>query len=117
IDRVANEIFEIEDGGIQFYPGNYSQFQQLKRDRLTRALELRELAEREFKKLKESSEDLTQWARQNPKFATRAEAMRRRVDEERARLDAEAMPVLTRRKIKVEFDTERGSSLVLEAAG
>jgi ATP-binding cassette subfamily F protein 3 len=39
------------------------------------------------------------------------------VAEERARLDAEAMPVLTRRKIKVEFEAERGSSLVLDAAG
>jgi ATP-binding cassette, subfamily F, member 3 len=117
IDRVANEIFELEDGKIQIYPGNYSQYQELKRTRLERALELRELAEREFKKLKASAEDLTQWARQNPKFATRAEAMRRKVAEERARLDAEVMPVLTRRKIKVEFDTERGSSLVLEAVG
>ncbi|MDQ2682466.1 MAG: ATP-binding cassette domain-containing protein [Chloroflexota bacterium] len=115
IDRVANEIFEIEDGKIQVYPGNYSQFQQLKRDRLERALELRELAEREFKKLKESAEELTQWARQNPKFATRAEAMRNKMAAERARLDAEKMPVLTRRKIKVEFDADRGGSLVLEA--
>jgi ATP-binding cassette subfamily F protein 3 len=117
IDQVANEIFELEDGKIQIYPGNYSQYQELKRNRLERALELRELAEREFKKLKASAEDLTQWARQNPKFATRAEAMRRKVADERARLDAEAMPVLTRRKIKVEFEAERGSSLVLEAKG
>jgi ATP-binding cassette subfamily F protein 3 len=43
--------------------------------------------------------------------------MRRKVADERARLDAEAMPVLTRRKIKVEFEAERGSSLVLEAKG
>jgi ATP-binding cassette subfamily F protein 3 len=117
IDRVANEICELEDGKIQVYPGNYSQFRDMKRNRLERALELRELAEREFKKLKASAEDLTQWARQNPKFATRAEAMRRRVTDERARLDAEAMPVLTRRKIKVEFEAERGSTLVLQADG
>ena len=117
IDRVANEIFEIEDGGIQVYPGNYTQFQELKRTRLLRALDLRELAEREFKKLKESSEDLTQWARQNPKFATRAEAMRRKVQDERARLDAEKMPVLTRRQIKFSFDTERGGTIVLQANG
>ena len=117
IDKVANEIFELEDGKIQVYPGNYSQYRDLKRNRLERALELRELAEREFKKLKESAEELTQWARQNPKFATRAEAMRKRVAEERARLDAEKMPVLTRRKIKVEFDTDRGSDLVLSADG
>ena len=117
IDRVANEIFELEDGKLQVYPGNYSQYRELKRCRLERAMELRELAEREFKKLKESAEELTQWARQNPKFATRAEAMRRKMAEERARLDAEGLPVLTRRKIKVEFDTERGSTLVLQADG
>jgi ATP-binding cassette subfamily F protein 3 len=117
IDKVANEIFELEDGKLQVYPGNYSQYRELKRSRLERALELRELAEREFKKLKESAEELTQWARQNPKFATRAEAMRRKMAEERARLDAEKMPVLTRRKIKVEFETDRGSELVLTADG
>ena len=117
IDRVANEIFEIEDGGIQVYPGNYSQFVEAKRNRLERALELRELAEREFKKLKESAEELTQWARQNPKFATRAEAMRRKMADERARLDAEKMPVLTRRKVKIDFEGERGSEIVLRAEG
>jgi ATP-binding cassette, subfamily F, member 3 len=117
IDRVANEICELEDGKIQVYPGNYSQFREMKRNRLERALELRELAEREFKKLKASAEELTQWARQNDKFASRAEAMRRKVAQERARLDAEAMPVLTRRKIKVEFEAERGSTLVLQADG
>ena len=69
IDKVANEICELEDGKIQIYPGNYSAYREMKRNRLERALELRELAEREFKKLKASAEELTQWARQNDKFA------------------------------------------------
>jgi ATP-binding cassette subfamily F protein 3 len=78
---------------------------------------LRELQLREFKKLKESSEQLTQWARQNPKFSPRAENMRRKLAEERERLESTAPPVLNRRRIEVDFDAERGSTLMLEATG
>lgn len=110
IDAVADRIVEIEDGRFTDYPGNYSAYLQLKQQRAVRQLDLRELAEREYKKLKESAEQLTQWARQNPKFATRAEQQRTRMAEERARLDAEPMPVLARRRIKVEFPAVRGST-------
>ncbi len=115
IDRVANTIFELEDGTIRQYPGNYSAYRELKRARLEREGELRELQERELRKLKSSAEQLTQWARQNPKFATRAENQRRKLAEERARLDAVPKPVLDRRTIQVEFDTGRGSTDVLIA--
>jgi ATP-binding cassette subfamily F protein 3 len=117
IDRVANAIFELEDGRIREYPGNYTAYLELKRSRLEREADLRELQEREFKKLKASAEQLTQWARQNPKFAARAENQRRKMAEERARLDGEPGPVLNRRQIKVEFDTGRGSTDVLIAEG
>lgn len=113
IDKVANEIFELEDGTIRQYPGNYSAYLNLRQKRLEREAELRDLKEREFRKLKESAEQLTQWARQNPKFATRAENQRRKMAAERARLDAEPTPILNRRQIKVEFDTKRGSTNVL----
>ncbi|MGI8475681.1 MAG: ribosomal protection-like ABC-F family protein [Thermomicrobiales bacterium] len=115
IDRMANKIFELEDGKIEVYPGNYSAYVDEKRRRRERALQLRELQEREFKKLKASAEQLTQWARQNPKFATRAENQRRKMTEERERLDSEAMPSLSRRQLDVEFDTERGGTLVVQA--
>ena len=59
IDRVANEIVELEDGAVQTYPGNYSAFRQQKRARLERQAHLRELEEREFRKLKESAERRT----------------------------------------------------------
>lgn len=115
IDRVANEIVEIEDGAVQTYPGNYSAFRRQKQARLERQAHLRELEEREFRKLKESAEQLTQWARQNPKFATRAENQRRKMAEERARLDAIPIPILNRRTIDVEFAAERGGAMVLHA--
>lgn len=113
IDRVANEIVELEDGAVQTYPGNYSAFRRQKRERLERQAQLRELEEREFKKLKYSAEQLTQWARQNPKFATRAENQRRKLAAERERLDATPVPILNRRTIDVEFTAERGGSMVL----
>ena len=117
IDRVANEIVELEDGAVQVYPGNYSAYRQLKRERLERQAQLRELQEREFQKLKYSAEQLTQWARQNPKFASRAENQRRKVAEERARLDQTPVPILNRRTIEVEFAAERGGTMVLHADG
>jgi len=115
IDQVANTIFELEDGVIRKYPGNYSAYIDLRQARLEREAELRALQEREYLKLKASAEQLTQWARQNPKFATRAENQRRKMADERERLDNTPIPVLNRRQIKVEFDTERGSTDVLIA--
>jgi ATP-binding cassette subfamily F protein 3 len=117
IDRVANSIFELEDGTIRQYPGNYTAYLTMRQARLEREAELRELQEREFKKLKASAEQLTQWARQNPKFASRAENQRRKMAEERERLDAEPAPILNRREIKVGFETERGSTDVLIGEG
>lgn len=113
IDRVANGIVELEDGAVQEYPGNYSAFRRQKQERLERQAQLRELQEREFKKLKSSAEQLTQWARQNPKFATRAENQRRKMAEERERLDRTPVPILNRRTIDVEFAAERGGTMVL----
>jgi ATP-binding cassette subfamily F protein 3 len=115
IDRVASKIVELEDGSVQAYPGNYSDFRRLKRERLERQAQMRELQEREFRKLKYSAEQLTQWARQNPKFATRAENQRRKLAEERERLEETAVPVLNRRRIDVEFAAERGGTMVLHA--
>jgi len=115
IDRTANRIFELERGEITGYPGNYAEFVAEKRARLERGAQLRELQEREFRKLKASAEQLTQWARQNPKFAPRAENMRRKLAEERERLESTPAPRLTQRQIEVDFQSERGSSLVLEA--
>ena len=117
IDQAGTAIAELEDGKIVLYPGGYSRFVETKRERLERQAELRELEERQFKKLKASSEQLTQWARQNPKFATRAENQRRKLAEERERLESTPTPILRRRRIDVSFDAERGSTIALELNG
>jgi len=117
IDRVANAIFELEDGRIHVYPGAYTVFRRLKRERLEREAMLRGLQEREFRKLKASAEQLTQWARQNPKFASRAENQRRKLAEERELLARTPAPTLDRRQIRVDFEAERGGTMVLDVNG
>ncbi|MEJ7839266.1 MAG: ABC-F family ATP-binding cassette domain-containing protein [Thermomicrobiales bacterium] len=116
IDQAANRILELEDGTIRTYPGNYSLFLKQKNERMVKEHEARELQVREVKRIKESSEALTQWARQNPKFASRAENMRRRLEEERVKLEAMPNPNFNRKVMSVEFDNQRGGTLVLEAS-
>lgn len=115
VDRVSNRIFELAHGAITVYHGNYSYYREERRSRHDRATELRDLQEREFKKLKASAEQLTQWARQNPKFASRAENMRRKLEEERARLEETRIPQLDRRPANFSFATERGATIILDA--
>jgi ATP-binding cassette subfamily F protein 3 len=117
VDRVATGILEVEDGQLSTWPGNYTAYRTEKRARILRQHQLRTNEVREYQKLKESSEALTQWARQNPKFATRAENQRRKVEIEAARLEATAPPPVDRRRIDVAFDAERGSTKVVEVAG
>lgn len=117
IDRVANRIFELEDGRIVGYPGNYSAFLTLKRARLERDEQLYEMRQRDLKKLKASAEQLTQWAKQNPKFAARAGNRWRNFEIEKERLENTPTPILDRKRIEVDFNAERGSSLVLEIKG
>jgi ATP-binding cassette subfamily F protein 3 len=115
IDQACTAIAELEDGKIVLYPGGgYAKFLETKQARLERQAELRELEERQFKKLKASAEQLTQWARQNPKFATRAENQRRKMADERERLENAPPPVLRRRRIDVRFEADRGSTVALE---
>ena len=117
IDRVANRIFELEDGRITGYPGNYSAFLALKRERLERDEQLYDMRQRELKKLKASAEQLTQWAKQNPKFAARAGNRWRNFEIEKERLENTPTPILDRKRIEVDFTAGRGSSLVLEIKG
>jgi len=116
IDKVANQIFDLEDSAIHTYPGNYSLFLEQRRAREQRERELHALQVREFKRIKESSEALTQWARQNPKFASRAENMRRRLEEERVKMETMPNPAVDRKAINVQFDNQRGGTMVLETA-
>jgi ATP-binding cassette, subfamily F, member 3 len=117
IDRAVNRLFELEDGQIFAYPTAYTGFLKAKQERLEREAALRDLREREYKQLKRSAEQLTEWARQNPKFAKRAGNRKRLLEKERTELDSKPKPILERKRIDVDFQTSRGSRIVLDLQG
>ncbi len=115
LDRVVKKIYELEDGEISTYVGNYTYFVEERERRLIKRHELYTLQRDEIKRLEVILRNLKSWARQNPKFAPRAESMEKRV--ERARREASERPVLLRNDIKVNFDADRSGVKVLELKG
>jgi ATP-binding cassette subfamily F protein 3 len=115
LDRVVKKIYELEDGQISTYAGNYTYYFEEHKQRLLKRHELYTLQQDEIKRLEVVLRNLKSWAKQNPKFAARAESMEKRV--ERARREASERPVMTRERIKLNFDSERSGQKVLEAKG
>src|SRR2546428_850646 len=112
LDRAVKKIFELEDGAISEYAGNYSFYFEERQQRLLKQQEMYSLQQTEIKRLEASMRQLKSWAKMNPKFAGRAEYMAKRV--EKAREEAVNRPVLDRDKIKVDLDADRSGKKVLE---
>lgn len=115
LNRTVKKIFELEDGKISEYFGNYSYFFKERQNRLLKQYEMYSLQQDELKRLEASFYQLREWARMNPKFAGRAESMAKRV--ERIKEQLIQRPVLVRERIKVDLDADRSGKKVLEAKG
>ena len=115
LDRVVKKIFQLEDGKISVYFGDYSSYFIERQQRLLKQHELYNLQQDEIKRLEASMHQLKEWAKLNPKFAGRAESMAKRV--ERAKQVAVARPVMTREKIRINLDADRSGKKVLEVKG
>ncbi|GAC1350629.1 MAG: ABC-F type ribosomal protection protein [Ktedonobacteraceae bacterium] len=115
LDRAVKKIFELEDGSISEYAGNYSFYFEERQQRLLKLQELYSLQQTEIKRLEVSMRQLKGWAKMNPKFAGRAEYMAKRV--EKAREEAVNRPTMERDKIKVDLDADRSGKKVLEIKG
>jgi ATP-binding cassette subfamily F protein 3 len=115
LDRAAKKIFELQDGKIEVYHGNYTYFAGERERRLLKRHEMYTLQQDEIKRLEVILRNLKQWARQNPKFAPRAESMEKRL--ERARREAASQPRLRRERVRFDFDSDRSGRKVLEALG
>jgi len=115
LDRAVKKIFELEDGCISEYAGNYSFYFEERQQRLLKLQELYSLQQTEIKRLEVSMRQLKGWAKMNPKFAGRAEYMAKRV--EKAREEAVNRPTMERDKIKVDLDADRSGKKVLEIKG
>jgi len=115
LDHAAKKIFELEDGKISVYPGNYSYYFEERQRRLLKQYELYSIQQDEIKRLEASMRQLKGWSKVNDKFATRAEDMAKRI--ERAKQEGVDRPILIRDKIKVNLDPDRSGKKVLEVKG
>ncbi len=115
LDKAVKKIFELEDGEISSYAGNYSYFVEERQHRLEKLQELYAAQRDEIKRLEISMRRLKGWAKMNSKFAGKAEYMAKRV--EQAREEAVDRPTLVRDRIKVGLDAERSGKKVLEIKG
>lgn len=115
LDHSVTKIFELEDGEISSYAGNYSYYVVERQRRLEKLQELYASQRDEIKRLEISMHRLKGWAKLNSKFAGKAEYMAKRV--EQAREEAVDRPTLVRDRIKVGLDAERSGKKVLEIKG
>lgn len=115
LDQIVKRIHQIEDGELSVYHGNYTQYVTERQHRLMNQQQLYELQQREIKRLEAALRQLKEWARMQVKFAPRAESMAKRV--ERAKKEAAARPVLSRKRISVNLDAQRSGKRVLALRG
>ncbi len=113
LDRVTNKTFEIENGKITQYNGNYSYYaDQKERIRIKQHYDYVN-QQFEIAHLKESLEILRKWASRssNPKIGRRAKSMEKRLN----RIELVEKP---RKKIKMQLDFsfyKRSGEVVVEA--
>ncbi len=112
LDRVVDEIADLEGGRIQAYPGAYSEFAFDKEMRLARQQQLYQVQQREIRRLDTAAKRLLVWGRtyDNPKLIRRGKNILTRIE----KMDKIDRPVLERKRIGLELDGWRGSSKVLE---
>jgi len=115
LDRVVKRIFELEDGQIGVYAGNYTYYAEERQKRLIQRHEMYTSQQEELKRMEALLRQLRGWAKQNDKFAPRMRSMEKRV--EKAREAASERPVMRRERIRLSFDSERSGRKVLEAKG
>ena len=105
LDEVANKILDLEDGEIQMYPTNFSEFVKLKEERLLKEFQAYEEQQKKIKKMKEAIKRLREWAnRANPPnegLHKRARNMERALE----RMEKLNRPVLHRKKMNLEMDS------------
>jgi len=115
LDRAVKKIFELEDGRISSYAGNYSYYFEERQRRLQKQFELYTRQQEEIKRLEGVWRQYQGWSKLNDKFATKAEDTLKRI--ERIKREGVSKPVMLRDKIKVNLDSDRSGKKVLEIKG
>ncbi|XEC94544.1 ribosomal protection-like ABC-F family protein [Paenibacillus tarimensis] len=106
LDRVATQIWDVEDGELTVYPGNYSEFVREKEKRLLLQFEQYQEQQKKIKKMQETIKQLREWANQaNPPNAglhRRAASMEKALQ----RMEKIKRPILERSTIGLSFDAD-----------
>ncbi|ATH94852.1 ribosomal protection-like ABC-F family protein [Bacillus glycinifermentans] len=103
LDDVATSIFEIDQGELHVYQGDYSGYTIEREERLIREFQHYQDQQKKIKKMKETIKRLKEWAnRANPSnegLHRRAKSMEKAL----ARIDVLKKPALDRKKIDLAF--------------
>ncbi len=112
LDRVVDEIAELEDGRITVFSGTYSEFAFEKHQRLLRQQQLFQVQQKEIHRLEQAAKNLLVWGRtyDNEKLVKRGRNILNRLE----RMEKIDRPVLERKKMRLELSGWVGSQKVLE---
>ncbi|HTK10246.1 MAG TPA: ABC-F family ATP-binding cassette domain-containing protein [Ktedonobacteraceae bacterium] len=115
LNNTVQKIYQLEDGAIDVYVGNYTFYVTERQRRLLQQMEDYQNQQDEIKRLEVSLVQLREWARLNDKFAGRMHNMEKRI--ERLKELQVQKPILQRDKLKVNLDAARSGKKVLEVRG
>ena len=115
LDLVVDEILDLDEGVLQVYPGNYSEYAFEKQVGLLRQQRVYQAQQKEINRLEQSANRLLAWGHihYNNKFITRGRNILKRIE----RMDKIDQPVLERKRMGLELPGWRGSQKVLEISG
>ncbi|TFB13113.1 ABC-F type ribosomal protection protein [Filobacillus milosensis] len=109
LDQVVNKIYDLEDGELNIYHGNYSYFVKEKEERLLAEFRAFEEQQKKIKKMKEAIKRLKIWANQanppNEGLHKRARNMERALD----RMEKIDRPLIDPKKMNLEFSMDQRS--------
>lgn len=99
LDKIVTEIWDLENKTVFSYPGNYTKYKQLKRDRLIRM-------EKEYEKQQKQVESMLDYAQRNIVRATTSNSAKSRLHR-LANMELLDKPYIDRRTPKFSFDFEK----------
>jgi ATP-binding cassette subfamily F protein 3 len=115
LDQVVDEIVDLEDGTLSFYPGTYSEYAVEKQLRLLRQQQRYEAQQKEIARIEAAIARFEEWASRvaNERHARQARSRKKMLE----RMDRIEKPTLERRRMGLELNGWRGSNKVLEIVG
>jgi ATP-binding cassette subfamily F protein 3 len=112
LDLVVDEIAELQDGRLDVYPGNYSEYAFEKQLRLMRQQQMYQAQQKEITRLEQAAKRLLTWGKvyDNEKFSRRGRNILNRLE----KMERVERPVLERKRMGLELNGWRGSNKMLE---